>query len=328
MKKFVALLFISAFASTVVAEDRIAVLKVDVPYVNVFYQKFNYDSDGRELDSDVLAEGPLELSGNFIRLEATIDLNAAVSATYPDPAAAYFLGHQGSSLTLPIGDKGYRVITTPSGQIQTFERLEGSTFVDQINVISDLQPEEFLTIELPGGLPSLTVMAIDAQVFNRSLNDSPPLLNGIYLGEKKTNTFDFGAGRLDVGVGLIDWALDAEGDRICTEFGCQLDKILWINGGKDILSRDEDSDGVEDASDNCTNTASGDVVDGSGCSVQQSCECSSDIKNHGQLVSCTSSVAEIFVSEGLLTDAQKAEIVSEAAKSSCGKPSKGIKRKR
>jgi len=340
MKKFVALLFISAFTSAVVAEDRIAVLKVDVPYVNVFYQKFNYDSDGRELDSDVLAEGPLELSGNFIRLEATIDLNAKLSATYPDPAAAYFLGHQGSSLTLPIGnegnkgnkgdkgDKGYRVITTPSGQIQTFERLEGSTFVDQINVISDLQPEEFLTIELPGGLPSLTVMAIDAQVFNRSLNDSPPLLNGIYLGEKKTNTFDFGAGRLDVGVGLIDWALDAEGDRICTEFGCQLDKILWINGGKDILSRDEDSDGVEDASDNCTNTASGDVVDGSGCSVQQSCECSSDIKNHGQLVSCTSSVAEIFVSEGLLTDAQKAEIVSEAAKSYCGKPSKGIKRKR
>ena len=328
MKKFVALLFISAFASTVVAEDRIAVLKVDVPYVNVFYQKFNYDSDGRELDSDVLAEGPLELSGNFIRLEATIDLNADLSATYPDPAAAYFLGHQGSSLTLPIGDKGYRVITTPSGQIQTFERLEESTSVDQINVISDLQPEEFLTIELPGGLPSLTVMAIDAQVFNRSLNDSPPLLNGIYLGEKKTNTFDFGAGRLDVGVGLIDWALDAEGDRICTEFGCQLDKILWINGGKDILNMDEDSDGVEDASDNCTNTASGDVVDGSGCSVQQSCECSSDIKNHGQLVSCTSSVAEIFVSEGLLTDAQKAEIVSEAAKSSCGKPSKGIKRKR
>ena len=328
MKKFVALLFISAFASTVVAEDRIAVLKVDVPYVNVFYQKFNYDSDGRELDSDVLAEGPLELSGNFIRLEATIDLNADLSATYPDPAAAYFLGHQGSSLTLPIGDKGYRVITTPSGQIQTFERLEESTSVDQINVISDLQPEEFLTIELPGGLPSLTVMAIDAQVFNRSLNDSPPLLNGLYLGDKKTNTFDFGAGRLDVGVGLIDWALDAEGDRICTEFGCQLDKILWINGGKDILNMDEDSDGVEDASDNCTNTASGDVVDGSGCSVQQSCECSSDIKNHGQLVSCTSSVAEIFVSEGLLTDAQKAEIVSEAAKSSCGKPSKGIKRKR
>ena len=105
MKKFVALLFISAFASTVVAEDRIAVLKVDVPYVDVFYQKFNYDSDGRELDSDVLAEGPLELSGNFIRLEATIDLNAAVSATYPDPAAAYFLGHQGALLHYPLATK-------------------------------------------------------------------------------------------------------------------------------------------------------------------------------------------------------------------------------
>ena len=100
-------------------------------------------------------------------------------------------------------------------------------------------------------------------------------------------------------------------------------EILLGIGNIEIISSDDDGDGVPNDADTCPATAEGEIVDLSGCSVQQSCPCENNWKNHGQMVSCTSGVAEIFVSEGLLTDEEKDAIVSEAAKSSCGKSTKG-----
>ena len=93
--------------------------------------------------------------------------------------------------------------------------------------------------------------------------------------------------------------------------------ILGI-GNIEVINSDDDGDGVPNEADTCPATAAGEIVDLSGCSVQQSCPCENSWKNHGQMVSCTSSVAEIFVSEGLITDEEKDAIVREAAKSSCG----------
>ena len=100
-------------------------------------------------------------------------------------------------------------------------------------------------------------------------------------------------------------------------------EILLGIGNIEVISSDDDGDGVPNDADTCPATAEGEIVDLSGCSVQQSCPCENNWKNHGQMVSCTSGVAEIFVSEGLLTDEEKDAIVSEAAQSSCGKSTKG-----
>lgn len=109
--------------------------------------------------------------------------------------------------------------------------------------------------------------------------------------------------------------------------GSSAEIILEI-GNIEIINSDDDDDGIPNEADTCPATAAGEIVDLSGCSVQQSCPCENSWKNHGQMVSCTSSVAEIFVSEGLITDEEKDAIVREAAKSSCGKPSRGGKSSR
>ena len=75
-------------------------------------------------------------------------------------------------------------------------------------------------------------------------------------------------------------------------------EILLGIGNIEIISSDDDGDGVPNDADTCPATAEGEIVDLSGCSVQQSCPCENGWKNHGQMVSCTSGVAEIFVSEG------------------------------
>jgi len=87
---------------------------------------------------------------------------------------------------------------------------------------------------------------------------------------------------------------------------------------------DSDNDGVPDAFDNCPDTGAGEVVDASGCSIAQLVPCDGPLtggkwKNHGEYVSATAHVATDFLEQGLITHAERAAIVAEAAQSNCGK---------
>ncbi|WP_446012047.1 PKD domain-containing protein [Candidatus Electrothrix sp.] len=91
-----------------------------------------------------------------------------------------------------------------------------------------------------------------------------------------------------------------------------------------VVDGDSDEDGVTNCNDNCSGTELGAVVDGDGCSIDQLCPCegpqgiASLWKNHGKHVSCTAKSAESFVETGLITEAEKDVIVSDAAQSDCG----------
>jgi hypothetical protein len=93
----------------------------------------------------------------------------------------------------------------------------------------------------------------------------------------------------------------------------------------DACDDDDDSDGVLDINDACNETMIGAFVDENGCSGRQNIDmaCPCDInpawKNHGQYVSCVSNTAEEQLDLGLINQAEKSEIVSEQAKSDCGK---------
>lgn len=86
---------------------------------------------------------------------------------------------------------------------------------------------------------------------------------------------------------------------------------------------DGDGDGVPDSADACPATAAGEVVDASGCSVNDHCPCpgpaGSAWANHGGYVSCVAHAVEAFLAAGLVTDAQKDAIVSAGARSNCGR---------
>jgi hypothetical protein len=85
---------------------------------------------------------------------------------------------------------------------------------------------------------------------------------------------------------------------------------------------DEDNDGVLDRFDSCPGTLAGEVVDTEGCAITQLCPCSKLWRNHGAYVSCVVHKAHNFVARDLITKAEKAAIVSEAARSSCGRSSR------
>jgi hypothetical protein len=94
------------------------------------------------------------------------------------------------------------------------------------------------------------------------------------------------------------------------------------DGAGNICDTDDDNDGVLDAVDACSNTPAGEVVAGTGdqpgCSIPQLCPCDNNWKNHGGYVSCVAHAAEDFVDAGLMNEAEKDAIVSEAGQSSCG----------
>jgi hypothetical protein len=95
------------------------------------------------------------------------------------------------------------------------------------------------------------------------------------------------------------------------------------NGIGDACDEDDDGDGVSDDVDLCPETELGVNVDEDGCSGKQlvdlDCLCDSDWKNHGQYVSCVAHAAEDQLAASLITQAEKDAIVSELAKSGCGK---------
>jgi hypothetical protein len=90
------------------------------------------------------------------------------------------------------------------------------------------------------------------------------------------------------------------------------------DGDGDICDTDNDNDNVLDANDQCLSTEAGATVNADGCSIADLCPCANDWKNRGAYVSCVAQTAETFVAAGLITEAQKDAIVSEAAQSNCG----------
>jgi hypothetical protein len=99
-------------------------------------------------------------------------------------------------------------------------------------------------------------------------------------------------------------------------------RLIDLRPAGEVL--DADSDGVPDERDQCPATPLGHVVDEHGCSISQLAPCSGprtggSWKSHGQYVAAVNSVADAFLTAGLITAAQRDAIVQEAAQSSCGK---------
>ena len=96
------------------------------------------------------------------------------------------------------------------------------------------------------------------------------------------------------------------------------------DGLGDACDDDRDGDGVLNSADACAFTEPGFIVDPTGCSIEQLCPCegptgASDAwKNHGKYVSCMATSAKHFVKLGLISNAEKGAVVSEAAQSDCG----------
>jgi hypothetical protein len=91
------------------------------------------------------------------------------------------------------------------------------------------------------------------------------------------------------------------------------------DGIPDLCDADADGDGVPNTQDACLATELGAAVDENGCSVLDLNPCDNGWKNHGAYVRAVVQTAEDFVARGLI-DADGADaVVSEAARSSCGK---------
>lgn len=90
------------------------------------------------------------------------------------------------------------------------------------------------------------------------------------------------------------------------------------DGAGDECDTDDDNDGVLDADDQCPLTSSDEIVNDSGCSAADICPCENKWKNHGAYVKCVAHATKDFVSEGLISETMKGEIVSAAAQSNCG----------
>lgn len=101
------------------------------------------------------------------------------------------------------------------------------------------------------------------------------------------------------------------------------------DGLGDACDPDVDGDGVANGGDVCPATPAGETVSPeTGCSIAQLCPCegprgsTESWRNHGKYVSCTAKSASSFVEQGLISEAQKDEIVSSAGGSECGAKNK------
>jgi hypothetical protein len=83
---------------------------------------------------------------------------------------------------------------------------------------------------------------------------------------------------------------------------------------------DADADGVCDELDHCVGESTGGPIGPDGCTVDQMCPCAGPWLNHGEYVSCVAHTTQDFVTAGLLTHQERADLVSAAGQSQCGKP--------
>jgi hypothetical protein len=79
----------------------------------------------------------------------------------------------------------------------------------------------------------------------------------------------------------------------------------------------DDDDGVPEEEDDCLATPTGEPVNDQGCSIGDICPCVHPWKNHGEFVSCVNKTSKDFVKAGFITNKQKSDYVSEAAKHEC-----------
>lgn len=130
---------------------------------------------------------------------------------------------------------------------------------------------------------------------------------------------------------------DKDGDGIdnepdnCETVANENQKDFDEDGLGDFCDPDSDEDSVLNADDFCFETELGSVVIkeapvenmDNGCTseqrFEQECPLSGEYKNHGKYVSCVVDEAERQVSVGMLNDADKGDVVSEAAQSEIGK---------
>lgn len=124
---------------------------------------------------------------------------------------------------------------------------------------------------------------------------------------------------------------DMDGDGVeNTSDNCPLisnanQKDWDADGQGDACDEDLDGDGKPNSTDICQFTTTGEVIDpATGCSIKQLCPCegprgtTTAWKNHGQFVSMVAKTAENFFLQGLITEAEKDALVSEAGSSACG----------
>jgi len=90
------------------------------------------------------------------------------------------------------------------------------------------------------------------------------------------------------------------------------------DGFGDACDADDDNDGVNDGIDQCVGTQVGAVVDEYGCSIEDTCPCGNEWKNHGAYVRCNARTSESFLNKGLLSELEKDVIMSLAGQSECG----------
>jgi hypothetical protein len=91
------------------------------------------------------------------------------------------------------------------------------------------------------------------------------------------------------------------------------------DGEGDACDDDIDGDEVLNEDDECEDTPVDEIVDPSnGCSIDQTCACDKEWKNHGVYVKCVAHISEDLVDTGLISETEKDDIVSDAAESECG----------
>lgn len=113
-----------------------------------------------------------------------------------------------------------------------------------------------------------------------------------------------------------DGVLDGEDNCPLVANADQADTDLDNIG--DACDSDNDNDGLNDGIDQCLDTPAGAVVNAEGCGIADLCPCDSEWKNHGAYVRCNARASNAFLDEGLITEAEKDEIMSVAGQSNCG----------
>jgi hypothetical protein len=82
---------------------------------------------------------------------------------------------------------------------------------------------------------------------------------------------------------------------------------------------DADRDGVPNDRDQCPDTPSGAIVNAHGCSIAQLCPCDGPWRNHGEYVEHILDHAWQFYRDGLISVAERRDIIRDAATSDCGR---------
>ncbi len=125
----------------------------------------------------------------------------------------------------------------------------------------------------------------------------------------------------------VDGEKDRDGDRIADDVDNCPDKPnaqqldADVDGIGDVCDEDIDidNDGVLNENDQCEETPVDEIVDPSGCSIDQLVPCDEDWKNHGKYVSALAKTTNSFVEQGLITEEEKDDLMEEMASSDCGK---------